>query len=171
LHAYLLARVLTRILFCPLECWYCVINWTYPLPPWGMGALCWFTTSKNTANVVLGYRPHVFHKFVPLTPISVSDTYWFFWFIEIQEPIQPDTFNSRDVWKDEISASEVFWLAYFLLYYRKTCALQSYNMISTMAGSVGRSRRPEILVKRGTWVLHIQNFSQFQRFFANKEYR
>ena len=30
------------------------MNWMHPLPPCGMGAPCWLTTSKKTAAVVLG---------------------------------------------------------------------------------------------------------------------
>lgn len=31
--AHFLAIVVTRILLCVLECWYCVTNWMAPLPP------------------------------------------------------------------------------------------------------------------------------------------
>lgn len=41
--------VVTRILFCVFECWYWVIYWIAPRPPWGIGALCY----KNTKQLFL----------------------------------------------------------------------------------------------------------------------
>ena len=49
--AQFLANVVTLTLFWPEACWYEVINWIQPRPPWGMGAPCWFVTSKNVATV------------------------------------------------------------------------------------------------------------------------
>ena len=46
----------------------------HPLPPCGMGAPCWLTTSKKTAAVVLGPIAQNFHAVVPPIPISMSET-------------------------------------------------------------------------------------------------
>ena len=69
-----LATVVTLTRRCPLECWYCVMNWMHPRPPCGMGAPCWLTTSKKTEAVVLGPIAQNFHAVVPPMPISMSET-------------------------------------------------------------------------------------------------
>ena len=45
--AQLRAKVVTRTRFCPLECWYWVMNWMQPLPPCGIGEPCY----KKDQNV------------------------------------------------------------------------------------------------------------------------
>ena len=99
--AQFLASVVTRTRLWPLACWYCVMNCMHPRPPWGMGAPCWFTTSKKTAAVVAGPRAQKRHAAVPPRPISISDTVEAsprcFWSAGAEQaPIAPLILSSRE---------------------------------------------------------------------------
>ena len=61
-----------------------------PLPPCGIGAPCWFTTSKNIAVVVVGVKLQNFQAFVFPMPISTSLTHASFLFAETQAPMAPE---------------------------------------------------------------------------------
>jgi hypothetical protein len=55
----------------------------------------WLTTSKNSAQVVLGLNVQNFHWHVFPIPISVSDTHGPFTLRDTQEPMAPDTANTE----------------------------------------------------------------------------
>lgn len=96
--AQFLAIVVTRIRRCPLLCWYWVMNWMQPLPPWGMGAACWLTTSKNNAVVVDGFKEQNFHWHVPPRPTCCSPTLAPFTPSETHGPMAPETFKNGGYW-------------------------------------------------------------------------
>jgi len=71
-NTHFLAMVVTRILRCPLECTYCVMNCMLPRPPCGIGALCCKRQQVRSHRSVLWERRDIFSTSPPLPALQRS---------------------------------------------------------------------------------------------------
>lgn len=97
-----------------------------PLPPWGIGAPCWFPISKRTAIVVEGVSEQNFQETVPPMPISTSLTDASFRLAETQGPIAPEILSSREHFTSMVPPNAILLIIDFFYKWKRLTTIIYY---------------------------------------------